>query len=274
MLMLGCERVINVSIKNVAPKVVIEGVLTDDSTCRVRISQTSNFNDTINLRGISNATVTITEEGQQAIRLVESSYAGIYRAAFSGKPGRNYNLRVACDAPVVLTDGSIGYEPKVFTATSKMPQRVVLDSLYVTERVFLGKQRMVATIRYTDPPAFGNAYRFVQYVDGNEESTIFTTKDDLINGRMVVDELLIFNNDYTLRKCDQLRVVLQSIDMPNYLYWYSLSQGALGSSQAASPGNPLSNIVGGALGYFSAHAVSAKNIAVFPDSTCSYPAKK
>ncbi|WP_262915424.1 DUF4249 domain-containing protein [Niabella ginsengisoli] len=131
---------------------------------------------------------------------------------------------------------------------------------------------MIATIRFKDPPAFGNAYRFIQYVDGDPETTIFVAKDDLINGRTVVDELLIFNDEYTLKPCDQLRVELQCIDMPNYLFWYSLNQGSLGSSQSASPGNPASNIIGGALGYFSAHTVSGLNIAVFPDSTCSYPA--
>ena len=52
------------------------------------------------------------------------------------------------------------------------------------------------------------------------------------------------------------------IDMAAYNFWYSLTQGALGQSQSASPGNPISNITGGAIGYFSAQTFEAKNIAV------------
>ncbi|WP_346238731.1 DUF4249 domain-containing protein [Niabella insulamsoli] len=264
LLAIGCERVINVDIKDAAPRFVVEGILTDDSTCRVRLSQTSNFNDTINLRGLSNARVTIFEEGGAGVLLSETSVKGVYRAPFTGKPGRTYNLRVEYMPETANS-------PLVFTSTSTMPRKVQLDSLFVTQRVFLGQNRRIATIRFKDPAALGNAYRFVQYVDGEEETTIFLAKDDLINGRTVVDELLIFNDEYTLNKCDQLRVELQSIDKAIYLFWYSLSQSSLGSSQSASPGNPASNIKGGALGYFSAHTVSSLNIAVDPDSTCSYP---
>lgn len=259
--LISCERVIQVSIKDEPARFVVEGVLTDDSTCRVRLSRTNNFYDTINLMGINGARVTITEDGKSPVSLNPSGNRGEYRAAFTGIPGRTYHLRVE------YKDSLTSH---VFTATSTMPQKVTLDSLYISERIFLGKMRMIAAIRFKDPPAPGNAYRYVQRVDGELETTVFVTKDDLINGRTVVDELLIFNDEYTLKKCDQVDVQLQSIDQPNYLFWYSLNQGSLGSSQSASPGNPVTNIKGGALGYFSAHAVSSLNIAVFPDSTCSY----
>lgn len=263
-LLISCERVIQVDIQNEPLRFVVEGVLTNDSTCRVRLSKTSNFYDTINLIGVSGARVTITEEGKSPVVLNASNSRGEYRASFTGQPGRTYHLRIEYNDAVAN---------HVFTATSTMPQKVSLDSLYISERIFLGKMRRIAAIRFKDPPAPGNAYRFVQHVNGELETTVFVTKDDLINGRTVVDELLIFNDEYTLEKCDQVRVELQSIDQPNYLFWYSLNQGSLGSSQSASPGNPASNIKGGALGYFSAHAESALNIAVFPDSTCSYPAE-
>ncbi|ULT39126.1 DUF4249 domain-containing protein [Niabella defluvii] len=261
LLFVSCERVIQVNIKDEPLRFVVEGVLTDDSTCRVRLSQTSNFYDTINLTGINGARVTIAEDGKSPVLLNPSGNRGEYRAAFTGIPGRTYHLRVEYKDSVAN---------HVFTATSTMPQKVKLDSLYISERIFLGKMRMIAAIRFQDPPARGNAYRFVQRVDGELETTVFVTKDDLINGRSVIEELLIFNDEYTLKKCDQVDVELQSIDQPNYLFWYSLNQGSLGSSQSASPGNPATNIKGGALGYFSAHAVSSMNISVFPDSTCSY----
>ncbi len=271
LLTMSCERVINVNIQEKPRQVVVEGALTDEGTCIVRISQTNHIRENISLDGINNAKVSITENDRNVIWLPETTVKGIYRVNFTGHSGSTYKLRVECDVPEQQPDGSIITHPKVYTATSKMPQKVELEELNVTEKIFLGRNRIIATVRYTDPPDLGNAYRFIQYVDGKEEPTLFIAKDDLTNARSVVTELLIFDNSHTLKKCDQLRVVLQSIDKPNYLYWYSLNQSALGSSQAASPGNPVSNIEGGALGYFSAHTVSEKNIAVFPDESCSYP---
>ncbi len=270
LLVLACERVITVDIQKVPGKYVVEAVINDDSTCWVRFSQTSAFSDTLNLMGVSKANITMTEEGGRTVVLTETAGGrGIYRARFSGRPGHTYHLKVEYDAPAA--NGHTGGR-QLFTATSTMPEKVMLDSLFVTERVFLGQKRLIGTVRFDDPPAPGNAYRYIQYVDGSEEATVFVVKDDLFNGRTVTDELLIFNDEYTLRKCDQLRVVLQCIEQPVYLFWYSLNQSSLGSSQSASPDNPASNIKGGALGYFSAHTVSARNIAIFPDSTCSYPA--
>ncbi|MFT4092525.1 MAG: DUF4249 domain-containing protein [Niabella sp.] len=256
-LLMGCEKVITVDIKDTSMKYVIEGVINDDSTCRVRISRTSNFYDTLDLTGISNAVVTLTEAGEDALVLRETTDAGVYRATATGVPGHSYTLNVKIDT-------------LEFTATSTMPQKVELDSLYVTERVFLGKDRMFATVQFKDPPETGNAYKFVQYVNGNQETNIFVLNDVLVNNRTVVNDLLIYDDEYTLYKCDQLRVVMECIDQPMYTYWYSLNQSALGSSQSASPGNPATNIQGGALGYFSAYTASSLNIAVAPDSSCSY----
>ena len=53
---------------------------------------------------------------------------------------------------------------------------------------------------------------------------------------------------------------MQNIDPVVYKYWFSLSQNATGETQSASPANPVSNIKGGALGYFSAHTISTKSI--------------
>ncbi|GAB3020395.1 hypothetical protein GCM10027051_27030 [Niabella terrae] len=264
----GCERVIEVNIEHAQKRVVIEGMLTDDSICRVRISTTSNFEDTVDLEGIRRARVTLSQTNGQLIELAETEDAGVYRARFSGRSGQTYTLRVDLTGAANLDPGIA----KVYTASSTMPAKVEIDSLYVTKRTFLGSQKMVATVQFTDPKATGNAYRFIQYVDGRKETNLFLLNDLLLNGRTVVNELLIFDEEYTLHKCDQLRVVMQCIDEPNYLFWYSLNQSSLGTSQTAAPANPASNFTGGALGYFSAHTVSEKNIAVFPDSTCSIAA--
>jgi hypothetical protein len=55
------------------------------------------------------------------------------------------------------------------------------------------------------------------------------------------------------------------IDKNVYNYFFSLLQvtGNNGGFQSASPDNPITNISGGALGYFSAHTVSRVRMEVY-----------
>lgn len=249
-ILISCERVIDVSIDNVEKKYVIEGQITDNAnSVRVNISQTIDITDSNKFVGVETAEVTLSENGNPAVKLVHAG-GGIYRANMTGVRGRTYTL-------TIKTGG------KTFTSASVMPAKAEFDTLYVTERMFLGKMRKLATVEFTDPLGTGNAYRFVQYIDGQKENTIFVIDDKLVDGRKVIYELLIFGDqDYTLKTDDQLRVEMRCIDMPGYQFWYSLTQSSLGQSQSASPGNPITNIKGGALGYFSAQTFQARNIAV------------
>ena len=250
MLLPSCEKLIDVNIGSVEKKYVVEGQITDNTnSARITLSQTIDMTDSNKFNGIETALVTLSEDNQKPVELTHSG-GGVYRANMTGKPGSTYRMTIKVDG-------------QTFTATSKMPGKVHYDTLYVTERMFLGKLRKLATVEFTDPPGLGNAYRFIQYVDGRKENTIFAMDDNVIDGRKIIYELLIFGDqDYSLRSEDQLRVEMRCIDIPAYKFWYSLTQGSLGQSQSASPGNPITNISGGALGYFSAQTFEAKSIAV------------
>ena len=250
-LLAGCQKVIHIDVHSVDKKYVIEGTVTDnENSYNVIVSQTLNITDPNVFSGIDNALVSIAEDDKAPVPL-ENKGSGLYRANASGKPGHTYHLTV-----------KIG--DQTFSASSVMPQKAVFDSLYVTERPFLGSVQKIATVAFTDPPGLGDAYRFTQYVDGWKENTIFITNDKLFDGKTVAYELLIFSDDKgsDLAKNDDLRVEMRCIDMENYDYWYSLTQSSLGQNQSASPGNPVSNIQGDALGYFSANTFEVKNIAV------------
>ncbi|SDE04680.1 DUF4249 family protein [Niabella drilacis] len=245
----GCQKVIHVDIKSVGKKYVIEGTVADyDDSYSVIVSQTLNVSDLNLFKGVEDAVVTIAEEGKLPV-LLQHKGNGLYRANASGTPGKTYDLFVRIGA-------------EVFTARSSMPQKVAFDSLYTTGRQLVGRRQLIATVEFKDPPGLGNAYRFTQLVDGEKENTIFVTNDQLIDGRNVVYELLMFSSDTTsdLKRGDNLRVEMRCINTDNYNFWYSLAQSALGQSQSASPGNPVSNIRGGALGYFSANTFDKKDL--------------
>lgn len=246
----SCEKVINVEIESVEKKYVIEGQITDNiNSARVNLSQTIDITDSNKFTGIEHAVVSISENGRTPVRLIHTG-GGVYRGNLRGTPGNTYQLTVRVNG-------------QTFTSTSVMPQKVQFDTLYVTERTFLGTVRKLATVEFTDPPGRGNAYRFIQYIDGRKENTIFILDDNLTDGRKVIYDIMIFGDtDYTLIPEDQLRVEMRCIDMPTYRFWYSLTQASLGQSQSASPGNPVSNIEGGAIGNFSAQTFDAKSIVV------------
>ena len=51
-------------------------------------------------------------------------------------------------------------------------------------------------------------------------------------------------------------------DAAVYKFWYSLNNGATGTGESASPSNPVSNISGGVIGYFSAQTIQSRSIKV------------
>ena len=95
--------------------------------------------------------------------------------------------------------------------------------------------------------------------------------DELTDGRTVNTELLIFGDDSDtkeerdkkkIKSGDTLRVDMMCIDQPVYKYWYSLLNSATGANNNATPANPVTNISGDALGYFSAQTFDTKTIKV------------
>lgn len=253
----SCERVIDINLNSAAPKYVIEGVITNqqNAPARVLITQTKNFNEDNNFPPVTGATVTISDNGGTPVALTEKADGSYQSAAFTGTPGHTYVLNVVINGTV-------------FTAASTMPQQVNMDSLYVSDENLFGDVHKIANVDFKDPAGKGNAYRWVQYVNGKKEKTIFVRDDDLTDGRAVNRKLFYFNDDdddddsRDIKTNDNLRVEMLCIDMSVYKYWYSLDASATGENQQATPANPVTNIKGGALGYFSAHTYQVKEIKV------------
>ncbi|HTG55723.1 MAG TPA: DUF4249 family protein [Niabella sp.] len=244
----SCEKVMDLELPVTEKLYVIEAVLSD-AGCRVNLSRTLDLSDSNHYDIVSGANITIAEEGRTPVRLTQVN-GGYYRAGILGRPGRGYELRVE-------VNGS------VFTATSYMPQKVVADSFYITERVFFGRTRKVAALEFKDPPGLGNVYRFIQYINTKKDNNIYITNDHLIDGRSTVYEMLVFEDEKEpLKAGDRLSVDLLTITPFMYTYWYSLDQGALGQTQVASPTNPVNPFPKGAVGYFSTHTLSSRSTVI------------
>lgn len=246
----SCEKVIDINLNKSEKKYVVEAIVTDQSGARVLLSQTKDFEDNNNFAGVSGAVVEITENGGATTTLSETT-TGVYEApALIGSTGKTYSLSVKVNG-------------QSFTAVSAMPQKVNLDTIYITDEFLFGDTRKIVNIEYKDPPGRGQYYRFVQYLNGRKETEIFVQNDEYTDGRNVTNKLFYFPDDdednRKIKSGDQVRIEMFCTDANVYKYWYSLYRSATGESQA-TPSNPVSNMKGGALGYFSAQTSQVKTM--------------
>ena len=64
-----------------------------------------------------------------------------------------------------------------------------------------------------------------------------------------------------LRIQNEVAVGMLCLDDLMYQFWYTMrTGGGDGNDSTASPANPVTNITGGAMGYFSAHTISRKSV--------------
>ena len=246
----SCEKVIEIKIKESDMKYVIEGVITDEpGVCKISLTRTVRFSDPNVFPAVSGASVKVSDNGTEYI-LSETS-PGIYQTnAINGTPGHLYRLTVTVNS-------------EIFTASCNMLPPVPLDTLYIARGPF-GSYKFPHIV-YTDPAGINNGYRFIQYVNGVKDPAVFWDNDEFTDGQssaLRLDNGISDDNDpRTIHTGDVVTIELLSLDDPIYRFWSTVQfGGAAGSAFTASPANPITNITGGALGYFSAHSVTKRTV--------------
>jgi hypothetical protein len=248
----GCKRTVSVELDDAPSRVVIEGEITDETgPYLVKITRTVNFSGPNTFPPVTGATVQITDStGGQSYALTEAS-PGMYKTSdFTGKPGHLYSL-------VVQAEG------QQYTAVSTMPAVIHLDSVsFALNTDFNGKKDLNAVVNFQDPPGIVNYYQFIEYLNGELIPNTFVFEDRLSDGRYI--EQPLFNDSAYLKKGDTLQLKMHCIDKNIYNYFFSLLQVTANNGfQAATPDNPITNLTGGALGYFSAHTVNRAKLAIY-----------
>ncbi len=193
--------------------------------------------------------VTIRDNNEAPVELADIG-GGMYETTnLTGMENHTYSLSVKI------------YE-RVFSSSSKMPVRVNFDSLSIVDFRSFDGNRKFSNVTFYDPPGKGNAYRFIQSKGPIINTNIFVLNDDFTDGRVNNSLLTFFDrtNDQRIQTGDSVTVEMQCVDLPVYKFFSSLSQSSTGSSDNVSPGNPVTNIVGGALGYFSAYTTQSKTV--------------
>jgi len=251
LLLTSCDKVITLPIKDNEAKVVIEANITDEpGPYFVRLTRSINLNETNIYPVIENGTVVISDNTGIKDTL-KYSKDGIYKTKLiQGVYGRTYNLEV-------------NVEGKNFTATTTMPSKVYLDSLRINTFSFNGKTQYSIIPVYTDPMELGNNYRFIQKINDTLDNNYNIFNDNLNNGKINQRPLGGGNKDLTIKNLDIVSVEMQCLSKSAHLYYYTLTQqNGGGPGGGTAPTNLPNNIIGGALGLFSAYTTQTKTILI------------
>lgn len=246
----SCEKKINLKLVEVEPKMVVDAQVTNSSSIGsyVKLSKTKRVQNDNSFIPVTGAVVEIQEDNGSFVLLTESQ-PGIYtNTSLVGKSNHIYNLRIS-------------HNGQTITSTSKMPIAVLLDSLIAEDFPQFNKTVKVITPIYVDPIGLGNFYNFKMYRNGNLIRDPFPVEDLFIDGKKVSFPLFYTRKEDEIKKNDIVDVEMYCVDKANYKFWFSLSQSASGTPQSV-PNNPISNIVGNAIGVFSANTVQKKRIVV------------
>ena len=240
----GCTKIINVDLKNVAPQLVIEGMVTNSGTAKVNILKTVQFSSSNVFPPVSGAIVTIADNAGGTFILAETTAGTYTSSSLIGVPGRTYNLSVTLNGDI-------------YKATSTMPAQVNLDTLLFEKIIFIPNSIWIVKPKYTDPDGFGNYYRFIEKINNVTNPTIWVYDDRFSNNGVSTRPLI--QVDSAINVGDTIEVEMQCVDRNIFRYFTTLQNLQQNST---TPANPDTNISGNVLGYFSAHTSQKKKEAV------------
>lgn len=249
--LLGCEKEITLPLDENQSMLVIDAIVTDEAgpyyvklTKSVAVSAVSKFPE------VSNALVIMKDNFGLSDTLKYTSKGLYLTNKIKGTYGNTYFLEVTLDG-------------KKYTAQSTMPNKVPLDSLTINNLTIFSESQYSVIPMYTDPMTLGNNYRFIQVINDTLDKTYYVFNDNLNNGNENQRPLNSNDDSLQVKLNDLVSVEMQCISSPTYLYYNSLRQiSGAGPGGGTTPANPPSNIVGGALGLFSAHTVQRKQIQI------------
>jgi hypothetical protein len=249
--LIGCEKEIQLALDPNQSLLVIDGSITDEvGPYYINLSKSTSISTPSNYFAVTNALV-IVKDNLGQIDTLKHEKEGRYKTnKIKGIYGNTYYLEVQV-------------EDKKYSANSTMPQKVVLDSLRINPFTLNSEVRYSVIPVYTDPIILGNSYRFIQKINDTLDQTFHVFNDNLNNGKENQRPLRGGSDSLEVKLKDIVAVEMQCITRPTFLYYFTLyQQSGAGPGGGTTPANPPSNIIGGALGIFSAHTVQRRQIQI------------
>jgi len=241
--LISCEEVVNPELVSADPVLVVDGIISNfENRNEILLSKTAPFNSPDPNPFVQGAEVKINYQG------IETNLSEIENGRF----GTDMFQEIAVGEAVELT---VIAENRVYEARGEMPEKLILDS--------------VSVIKREEDLSFDDGYYPVAHFTENGNSTNFYMWEIYLNGEFISSEDIILSNDENL---NGLQVSFElpyfiALDSANIgdtltLFNYSLTESAFnyyngllslaasGSPAQAVPDNPITNVRGGALGFF------------------------
>lgn len=242
----ACTEIIDIDNRDSVPEIVVEGYIASNNQAIVKLSYSTNINDTSLFKYINNANVYLTENTTKTEKLLLTSNGIYISPSIKGDIEKKYQLKIEIDG-------------RTITGSSKIPKQVPIDSFSVEKSIYPGggppllpdqkAQFYEVRVRYNDPHDEQNYYRIVLSINNVVRSANNVYDDRLTNARMNENFLVLFYPE--MQTGDLIGIELQSITKEVYEYFRSLRN--FGGPGGSTPANPTSNLIGTKLGYFSAH---------------------
>jgi hypothetical protein len=253
----SCETVVDLDLKQSESKLVVEGTITDATDFNfVKLSLSGPYGKGAELVAVNDAQVTVTDNLGNAVAFLPGPN-GTYKPApgFIGVIGRTYNLTVNAGG-------------KTYTATSVLNPVAELDTV---KYEYTGKdgdkfgreEGYYLSAAVQDVAGQKNYYKFNLFRNGEwtekNFDNIMVSDDRFFDGSYL--DQIDFNEKFA--KGDSIKVDLLSLTKEAYEFYQAVLQLAgQGGLFGRTPANLPSNISNGAVGFFSASAVSSKTIII------------
>lgn len=254
-LIMGCEEVININLKNVEPRLVIEGVISDQAgQSWFAVSKTTDYFEPNDFPMISGAFITVTDNIGHVDTFTEIQQGIYWAPELIGQIGRAYYASVTVD--------SITY-----TATSYIPEPIIIDSVRTEYQEGGGfgseeDEGYRLYVNFTDPPGVSNFGRLRITVNDSLLPDYYLYDDDFTDGNPI--EYNYFNQVFQVG--DSLTIEYITMDSVVYDYFRTLVSVVAyeegNENDPLAPANPLSNWNNDALGYFGAFSVNSRTLRV------------
>ncbi len=264
-LLISCEETVQLDVKQVPPKIVIEGQVTNKAGYQyVKVTRTSPFYVPGKTPRVTDGVVSITDDLGASYVFVHNpgnhpDSAGFYlpEENFVGEIGREYTLHVTAD-------------DELYEAVDQMYRVTSIDSI----------RFQVNDDEQADPREAGKFYELLMYAKEPQDEKNYYLFKYFRNDSIIVyypndiyysnDDLIGENIDgitspvyYGLN--DRARLEVHSLSRRAYVFYndlYSVLNNDGGGMFGPIPASPRNNITGGAMGFFQVSAVSEAGMLV------------
>lgn len=262
-LFFSCEEPITIDTGDLAERVVIEGLITNEQNHYIKLTRTRSFYGSGPADQIQNAIVSVKDDLGNTFQFAHNpdndpTKIGFYYpvVSFQGQIGATYSLDIEVDGDR-------------YNASEKMLPVTSIDSLVVTvdedEKNDPEEEGSFYEILFyaQEPQDRKDQYLFKFYKNGeilkDEETDIYVT-DDILLGEAIDDvETAGF-----YRLGEVAGVEMYSLTQEAFIFYSDMVNllNSDGGMFSPPPANPRTNLSNNALGYFQVSAVSRKTIVV------------